>query len=173
LLATLLRKIGAVEKSADSHQMIVSAMERHFEDLSPLVFDAACKATGRSVTKPDQRILETALHLFDQLKADIRAALEIERFEFSRPRTAPIPRPTLQATAQPIPKNSGGKPLAPHWDAMWAEIAYQLWCGGLKPERQADITKAMNDWLADKGHEAGETAVTKRARALWQRMERG
>lgn len=68
--------------------------------------------------------------------------------------------------------NAGGKPLAKHWDAMWADIATQLWNGDLKPRTQADIKVAMFDWLNGQGIEAGDTVVTERARALWQRMQR-
>jgi hypothetical protein len=55
---------------------------------------------------------------------------------------------------------------------MWAEIATQLWTGDLNPNKQADIKRAMFDWLNDRGINAGDTSVTERARALWLRMER-
>jgi len=68
-------------------------------------------------------------------------------------------------------RNSGGKPLAAHWDAMWAAIAVKLWSGELKPKSQAEVKAAMFDFLNTAGIDAGDTAVTQRARQLWQAMQ--
>jgi hypothetical protein len=73
--------------------------------------------------------------------------------------------------SSPTSKNRGGKPLASHWDAMWADIATLLWNGDLKPATQADIKQAMFDWFGKAEIEVGDTAMTERARALWQRMQ--
>jgi hypothetical protein len=54
---------------------------------------------------------------------------------------------------------------------MWSAIAVMLFVGDLKPQRQADIERAMKDWLAVNGLEAGDTPVRERARVLWARLE--
>ncbi|MEM6827114.1 MAG: hypothetical protein AAF553_04150 [Pseudomonadota bacterium] len=54
---------------------------------------------------------------------------------------------------------------------MWAYIAVQLWAGDLKPKKQADVKKAMFEWLSANEIEVGDTAVTQRARQLWQAMQ--
>ncbi len=36
------------------------------------------------------------------------------------------------------------KPLAAHWDEMWAAVAVMLYTGDLQPRTQADIERAMS-----------------------------
>ena len=67
--------------------------------------------------------------------------------------------------------NRGGKPLAKHWDEVWAQIAFQLWNGDLQPETQADIKRAMFAWFNAREIEVGDTAITQRARQLWRLLE--
>lgn len=69
-----------------------------------------------------------------------------------------------------VKKNKGGRPAAEHWDDMWAAMATLLYEGDLEPKRQADIEKAMMDWLESNGHSAADSTVRKRARLLWQRL---
>lgn len=173
LLTNLKSQLSSICRSLECHDLLVAAVEQHFASMDGVVFDAACKASGRGLKEPNTTILQAGIHVFEQVKADLRAKLEIERFSFESPAELVAPGASPRVPI-PVPfKNPGGKPLAEHWDALWAEIAFQLFSGALQPKRQADITKAMNDWLAERGFEAGDTAVTKRARALWQRMERG
>jgi hypothetical protein len=68
-------------------------------------------------------------------------------------------------------KNKGGRPAAAHWDELWAAIAVMLYLGDLKPRRQADIERAMKDWLVSKDLDAGDTPVRDRARVLWSKLE--
>lgn len=71
-----------------------------------------------------------------------------------------------ERTARPVPA-IGGRPPKPFWDQLWAAIAAQLHNGDLDPKRQADIERAMHDWLVANSHDAGETAVRAKARLLW------
>lgn len=64
-------------------------------------------------------------------------------------------------------RTTGGRPAKPFWDQLWAAVAAQLYNGDLKPKRQADIERAMHEWLVANGHEAGETAVRAKAKLLW------
>ena len=97
--------------------------------------------------------------------------LAIERYDFVKVAKEHSVLEEQSAKLVVQSKNNGGKPLAKHWDAMWAEIATQLWNGDLEPKRQSDIKKAMFDWLNSNGIDAGDTVVTERARALWQRIQ--
>ena len=63
--------------------------------------------------------------------------------------------------------HSGGRPLAKHWDEMWAAIAVKLYLGDLKPQTQAEIERAMKDWFAAHDIDVGDTPVRDRARTLW------
>lgn len=108
------------------------------------------------------------------LQQKILRLAEIQRFAFTQPapsRIAELTATPTKATAAQQPKNRGGAPLAAHWDEMWAAIAVQLWEGDLKPKRQKDISDAMFAWLAERELDAGKTAVTDRARVLWQMIE--
>jgi hypothetical protein len=43
----------------------------------------------------------------------------------------------------------------------------QLYVGDLQPKRQADITKAMANWLSARGEDVADSTVKERARKLW------
>jgi hypothetical protein len=61
---------------------------------------------------------------------------------------------TAPAQASPmaqVQSGQGGRPRAEYWDDLWVEISRQLYGGELIPKRQADIEKAMMDWLAKNG----------------------
>jgi len=60
-----------------------------------------------------------------------------------------------------------GRPKADWWDPLWVEICRQLYVGVLQPRRQAEIEKAMMDWLASEGHNVSESTIRPRARMLW------
>lgn len=66
---------------------------------------------------------------------------------------------------------SGGRPAKPFWDQLWASVAAQLYNGDLTPKRQADIERAMHDWLALNDENAGETAVRAKAKLLWTAIQ--
>ena len=66
----------------------------------------------------------------------------------------------------------GGRPPAEWWDDLWIEMCRALYLGDLKPQRQADIEKAMNDWIGSKGESAASSTVRSRARKLWQALSR-
>jgi len=121
-----------------------------------------------------------ANELFQAAKDKATKLLEIHRFSFTRPSPgsldamrARISGDTSQRS-EPVrqsPKNAGGKPLAKHWDEMWAHVAVQLWAGELQPKTQAEIKSAMFEWFNVNEIDIGDTAVTQRARQLWQAMQ--
>lgn len=73
------------------------------------------------------------------------------------------------ATAAPtIPANEKrGRPPAEWWDDMWVAIAMQLYSGDLKPKKQADIEKAMHNYIASRDQSAAPNTVRVRARKIW------
>ncbi len=110
--------------------------------------------------------------LVDDAFVRLKRQKDIRAFSFTH--TAPSKKAEIRgmiakSTSVPI-NNTGGKPLAKHWDAMWSAIAVQLYSGDLIPKTQADIERAMLDWLSAEGIDAGERTVRNRARALWQAM---
>lgn len=171
LLNTLLDKVGAVSRTPESHAQISAALEQHFANVEPEVVRSATMATRRGPGDPHSGILQVAMNLFDQIKSDMRAKIEIERFAFEATATE-VGEADASIADPPSPRvNKGGKPLAAHWDGMWASIAVQLWTGDLQPKSQADIKRAMLNWFNAKEIDVGDTAVTERARQLWQNVE--
>ena len=122
--------------------------------------------TGALASKGQKQAEITTKLRWSYAKKDLQNKVQRQKVVFEESIAAPQNRP-----GAPIAKNSGGKPLAEHWDAMWAAIAVQLWLGDLKPSKQADIKAAMLDWFNANEIEIGDTAVTERARKLWREME--
>jgi hypothetical protein len=51
------------------------------------------------------------------------------------------------------------------------EMCRQLFEGELIPKTQADIERAMHQWISDNGHAAGDTTVRERASKLWRALK--
>jgi hypothetical protein len=54
---------------------------------------------------------------------------------------------------------------------LWIEICRQLYGGELIPKTQADIERAMHQWISDHSHAAGGTTVRDRASKLWRAIK--
>ena len=170
LIVNVTDDVSTISKDIEAFAMIADCLTRFDRFLVTELDEIIVKASGGK--KVDASVQRTAKAKFVEAQARWRRQLEIHRFSFvGTPVTASF-RAIEPATVAPAPiKNRGGKPLAAHWDGMWAEIAFQLWNGDLQPTKQADISKAMFAWLTAKNIDAGQTAVTERARALWQKIE--
>ena len=173
-VADVVAAVAEVVKDAQAFNMIVTDVTIMIQDLQPSIDQAVKLATaGGSGGHRFDSVGKEANRLFRELQVKTLRQLELHRFSFTRsspeePKgqvSTQLPPPQFQ------PKNQGGKPLAAHWDDMWAEIAVLLWEGDLKPTKQKDISDAMFAWLSDNGIDAGQTAVTERARALWLKIE--
>lgn len=123
---------------------------------------------GRTVAENDSIGL-AGMGLFNQMRADIDARLAILAYEFENPPRVERGRPLQRETAKPA--KVGGRPPAAFWDDLWAAIATALYLGKLFPKCQADIERAMADWLDANGHSAAESTIRARARRLWDRIE--
>ena len=163
-------QVGPVAKSDEAFGLIISQFRQVFLVWKFEVDKAANLATGNKGRERFGSVFESAEKLLADLQIRAERDLEILRLEFICEQSAESSEPSLALEAAPAP-NRGGKPLAAHWDAMWAEIAIRLWEGDLKPTKQKDISDAMFAWLSNEGIDAGQTAVTDRARTLWLRVE--
>lgn len=158
--------VGKVVKDEEAFALIVSHLTATFRTFEGHNATAARHACGGPSRTPMPSVIAAADARFAGIRDLVFQRLQIEKFEFlGSAQAAPMPQ------GSQIAKNPGGKPLAEHWDAMWAAIAVQLWLGDLKPVKQADIKIAMLDWLNANEIEIGDTAVTQRARKLWQAMQ--
>jgi hypothetical protein len=79
------------------------------------------------------------------------------------------------ALAEPVPASPasavGGRPPADWWEDLLIEICFQHFRGDLKPKVQADIERAMQDWITTHGYEAAPSTVRTRARKVWQAIK--
>lgn len=172
LIAKLTDAVAAVSKEPEAFALIADCLARFDAFLVAEFDEVKDKATAGKARVSMISVENAARNLFVEAQARWRRQLEIHRFSFTEPRAGtPLARIIAPPETSVAPKNKGGKPLAAHWDAMWAEIAFQLYNGDLQPSKQADISKAMFAWLTAKGIDAGQTAVTDRARAIWQKIE--
>jgi hypothetical protein len=78
------------------------------------------------------------------------------------------PSPALETPGAQATSGKGGRPKADWWEDLWIEICRQLYGGELIPKTQADIERAMHQWINDHGHTAGDTTVRDRASKLWR-----
>lgn len=166
-----LDKISTVAMDTEAFHMFGEQLEhllnqarRNIEDdriISHITGQSRTSAAGQAFWK-----------LFDGALIRLKRQKDIRAFSFTKP--APSSRVQLGGhsvnSEKEQVKNKGGKPLAKHWDAMWAAIAVQLHLGDLEPKTQADIERAMLAWLANEDIDAGERTVRNRARVLWQAL---
>lgn len=168
---------AAVAQDVDSFGLIVASLTAIFNSLGAHVQDAVRLATSGDGTRFES-VDNAASKRFADMRNRVFRQLEIHRFSFTKPSKGDMAanRERIFGTSSLLSrthpqKNTGGKPLAAHWDSMWAAIAADLWNGDLEPKSQKDIKKAMFDWFNRAGIDIGDTAVTQRARQLWQAME--
>lgn len=172
---TVVATVADVSQDLEAFGMILTDVTILLRDLQIGVNQAVELATGGgegannypSVSRETNR-------LFLELQQRTLRLLEIHRFSFTRPspaRVVELQSSVLRPPQEQPSKNKGGKPLARHWDEMWATIAVQLYVGDLQPETQADIERAMSGWFVDRDLEVGETAIRERARQLWRKYE--
>jgi len=111
-------------------------------------------------------VQNAAAILYDQMRADTIAKLEILAYDYDD-----VPEiKTEPADVPPTQAKKGGRPPAEFWDDMWASIAASLYDGGLAPKSQADIERAMTEWIEGRGHNAAVSTIRARARRLWDRL---
>lgn len=169
-VAECVDRVAAMDKSTEAFAMLAEATQGFLTFLTAKFDDAARKGLGgRGEQSRAPNFDDQFTKMWREVCARSTRQLEIHRFTFT------MPSPAAEALASvgvvPHKKNKGGKPLARHWDEMWAEIAVRLWNGDLQPQSQADVTRAMLEWLSANNIDAGESTVVPRARQLWQKIE--
>ena len=86
----------------------------------------------------------------------------------------PEPAPSPISPPVPLQENKGGRPRKEWWDDFWIEICRQIWIGDLQPKTQADLERAMIEWVENhrKG-EVGETTIKAAAKKLFKAWSLG
>lgn len=170
-------EVANVAQDMDAFAQIVATLTARFRGREAELAQAVQFATSGSSTR-FASVQREGERLFTEMRNRVFRELEIHRFSFVRPtkgdQAAMLSRLNLTPVKVEQPskrKNAGGIPLAKHWDAMWADIAVKLWLGDLNPKSQADIKVAMFAWFTENEIVIGDTAVTQRARQIWQKIE--
>lgn len=169
LIAQVVDQVSVVAKDVEAFAMIQELVENALRFLDDQIEGVASMASGKKgVQDKHSPLFEAAKSNFAEGRKHLVRQLEIHRFAFTVPQ---IRAPSKAAASPTVGKSRGGKPLAAHWDEMWATLAVMLYEGDLQPKTQADVERAMKDWLAQQGIDAGDTAVRARARQLWQKLK--
>lgn len=172
LIAKLTDAAASVSKEIAAFAMIADSLARFDTFVVAELDDVVNKATGGKGGTSMASTEQAAKALFSEAQGRWRRQLEIHRFSFIGSVSNSSLAVVIPSADPPSPRrNKGGKPLAAHWDELWASIAVALWTGDLDPKSQADIKRAMFAWLNERELDAGDTAVTGRARQLWQKIE--
>ncbi len=166
LSGELLAEADRICRDLEAFELVSDAV-RNAIDIGEEVFWPVVKlATGKPESPIDPSVERAAGELIANLRNDTEARLGIARFDFD----APVSQgPTVEVTQDdPPPSTSkGGRPPAEFWDDLWSAMAIDLYTGALVPKSQADIERAMNEWISAKNQSCANSTVRKRARKLW------
>jgi hypothetical protein len=166
LLDEMVVKIEPIAATAEAFELIVIGM-RHFE----AVIQSHIPRLLDTVGDKSKSIEEAVGKLVNEMNNGLARKLEISRYRFDKVvEQHGKPADPVQILF-PTEAKKGGRPLAEHWDSMWAATAAALHMGELMPKTQADIERFMLDWLENKGFHSNTSTVRPRARKLWQLIE--
>jgi hypothetical protein len=169
LIKSSVDEVSRVARDTEAFTLISETVYEFETYLRHQVEGVARMASGARAGPVDKgsSVFREAHRLFAEQQKRLTRQLELYRFNFIHP-AAPAMR---TSTSAPVQKNSGGRPMARHWDEMWASIAVMLYVGDLKPGTQSDIENAMKEWFARHDLDVGDTPVRERARALWRQLQ--
>lgn len=77
--------------------------------------------------------------------------------------------PTIDSTQAAA---KGGRPTAEWWDDLLIDVCFKHFRGDLKPNSQADVARAMQDWLSENQRDAADSTIKVRARKVWRAIQR-
>jgi hypothetical protein len=69
-------------------------------------------------------------------------------------------------------RHKGGRPTKVNWEAVMVDLARQLYVGDLKPTAQADVERAIADYLSGDDITLSESTIRDHARELWQAVQK-
>jgi|SRR5579863_453688 len=68
--------------------------------------------------------------------------------------------------------SAGGRPPADWWEDLLIDLCFKHFHGDLPHKKQADIVRAMQDWITAHGYDASESTIKLRARKLADAIKR-
>ena len=76
---------------------------------------------------------------------------------------------TQEQQPAPTENRTTGRPRKEYWEAALIEMFERLWLGTLTPTKQADIERAMADWISAKYDERpSEQSIRSRSSKIWK-----
>ena len=168
-LADLLLKVKAVAIDPEAFAMLSTTVGEFLDIcLGKQIPAVTRKASGLLQGSRDEDAQRLAIEQFDQVRSDIASKLAIAAFDFE---AGAVPQTSMTSVSSTAPlAKKGGRPPAEFWDNMWAAIATALYEGTLKPKTQADVERAMAEWIEAHGYSAADSTVRGRARRLWDSL---
>ena len=166
--ADVLAKVAAVACTLEAFETSSAAIGRELDGCSKWMTTVVNLAVSQPDLPENAATVRAAQDLFGKTRRSIEGKVAIARFDFERGSTD-YASSSLPVTAQP---RKGGRRPAEFWDDMWAAIGAALYVGDLKPKAQADIERAMADWIVARGHEAASSTIRDRAHRLWDLIRR-
>lgn len=173
-------QVSAVATDFDAFVLIVEETETLFRLFRDEVDGLTNVITG------NRPRLTANLNTVDAVQRSFREAhdramrqLEQHRFTFTKPpppKLAPAgqkdtkPAAVAPDTAPPKRAREGRLP-ADWWDDLWIEIFRQVYLGELKPKSQADLVRAMQQWLSEQDIHAADSTLKPRARKLLKMLK--
>jgi hypothetical protein len=79
--------------------------------------------------------------------------------------------PTAPDTPAAVP-SAGGRPPADWWEDLLIDLCFKHFHGDLPHQKQADIVRAMQDWITAHGYDASDSTIKLRARKLADAIKR-
>lgn len=81
------------------------------------------------------------------------------------------PEPQLASPSDGTLPNKGGRPRKEWWDDLWCGVWGQIYRGELIPKNQADVERAMLDWVSQHDQTVAESTIKPMARKLFAEWE--
>lgn len=166
-------KVSKISTSAEAADLI----EEEFEDaigscLISINHVVDMASSGSGGLEGESAAAKDARRLWEQEVGSLKRELHIRLYEYRKVieenTSAPPSGETRKSQNQIRGRNlTAGRLPAEWWDDLWLEIFRQIYLGDLKPKSQADIVRAMQQWLSDHDVETGDSTLKPRARKLY------
>lgn len=152
--------VGGKVRAVISDQEAFAALSRATADCLEICSAHIPRLLRNAVMDEESPAGVAARKRWEAARLEVQRKLAILEYDFGSPLAAP--------DRSAVPAHRGGRPRAAFWKDMWAKIAADLFTGDLKPVTQADVERAMADWISANGHTAAESVIRDRARLLWR-----